>query len=529
MPRTNAAYTVHRVALGPRRAGIGLLASDDPDFEGKATDVIGSCLKRGRLAMTNQFLLTGSLALAATLLPNTMTGQTADAKGSRQVGPSTFTVEVRGGVHAGGQQRPPNDQSYELAVLRFNDDGTPVDPGQLAAAAECIARARRSPNGAVVLLFIHGWHHNADWDTASNGGDSHFRAVRTVLSTLTLREAERYSPEGPSGRRVVGVYVGWNGDPSDSWLTKAGPLTHLSFWDRYSTAKSIGEAEHLRQAVRTIVKQTKEAVRPDPTAPPYPPRESPLILIGHSMGALMLESVFLALLKDPSQPLVAAPAGDIRPVEVRQGATRVSFPDVVIALNSAADSIIFKEIKERLREQGLTKKVMAPGVSYSPPLLISATSSADKDTKVIWRAANVLWPGRTTDGHDSTLFTHVLKVAERPVTCNPRGFVDFGQNWHCLRAPEPADAASPAFAIDLPTRDRTSAQDRPPFARYRLTPVQDSHVAQPAWVFQVPPEIIGDHNDIFNSRGSSLMLALIQVSGAVMSLANDWQDTFEPY
>ncbi len=48
------------------------------------------------------------------------------------------------------------------------------------------------------------------------------------------------------------------------------------------------------------------------------------------------------------------------------------------------------------------------------------------------------------------------------------------------------------------------------------------------WVFQVPPEVIKDHNDIFNTKARSLILALIQISGAVASLAEDWGASFEP-
>jgi hypothetical protein len=48
------------------------------------------------------------------------------------------------------------------------------------------------------------------------------------------------------------------------------------------------------------------------------------------------------------------------------------------------------------------------------------------------------------------------------------------------------------------------------------------------WIFQVPPEVIKDHNDIFNSKARSLILALIQISGAVASLAEDWAHSFEP-
>jgi hypothetical protein len=208
--------------------------------------------------------------------------QKSQASGGRtRMSASVFTVGKD--VKACQVQQPPNDLSYDLAVIQFNDDGTPADTRQLTAAATCIAQARRNPNGAIVLLFIHGWHHNAEWNTATDEGDSDFRAFRDVLFAMTRREAERYFPNFQTavGRRVVGIYIGWNGDPSDSWLTNAGPLTHLSFWTRYSTAKRIGDGSALRDTIRAIVARTKDRL-PSETTAPAP--ESPLILIGHSMG-----------------------------------------------------------------------------------------------------------------------------------------------------------------------------------------------------------------------------------------------------
>ena len=64
--------------------------------------------------------------------------------------------------------------------------------------------------------------------------------------------------------------------------------------------------------------------------------------------------------------------------------------------------------------------------------------------------------------------------------------------------------------------------------RYTITPRVSPDERRLMWVFQVPGEIIGDHNDIFNSRARSLTLALIQISGAVASLAEDWAHSFEP-
>jgi hypothetical protein len=105
--------------------------------------------------------------------------------------------------------------------------------------------------------------------------------------------------------------------------------------------------------------------------------------------------------------------------------------------------------------------------------------------------------------------------------------VDFGQNWHCLRPPIPWNAATPEIAIDLPIRERMGPGELPLFDRYALKPINDTRVPHLTWVFLVPPEIMSDHNDIFNSRSSSLILGLIQISGAVMSLAYDLDTTFE--
>jgi hypothetical protein len=42
----------------------------------------------------------------------------------------------------------------------------------------------------------------------------------------------------------------------------------------------------------------------------------------------------------------------------------------------------------------------------------------------------------------------------------------------------------------------------------------------------VPRTVMHGHNDIFNSRATSLILAIIQISGAVISLAKRW-DSYE--
>jgi hypothetical protein len=170
---------------------------------------------------------------------------------------------------------------------------------------------------------------------------------------------------------------------------------------------------------------------------------------------------------------------------------------------------------------------VATSVRYSPPLLISTTSTADWYTTWPW-AAGMFDLTRTTDGHDASLFTHSFKVVQPLVaTCRAKPGPDFGQNWHCLRMPEPPDSATPRIGIDLPTRERVNRELDVPHARYSLEPIGNTNSAHLAWVFQTPPALIADHNDIFNSRAMSLILAFLQMSGGVASLARDWEDTFD--
>ena len=51
----------------------------------------------------------------------------------------------------------------------------------------------------------------------------------------------------------------------------------------------------------------------------------------------------------------------------------------------------------------------------APPIMMSVTSTADTDTRHIWRLAQGIFaPWRKTDGHDASLFTHDFVLTECP-------------------------------------------------------------------------------------------------------------------
>jgi hypothetical protein len=446
---------------------------------------------------------------------------------------SVFQVR-RADLDRSGQDYP-EDQSFDLAIVQFLDDGSLTDPTQLKRATEAIEAARRLyKTGAVVVAFIHGWHHDADWDIDAAGGDQHFMDFRRVLMTLALRELER----GPDRRRrVVGVYLSWNGDPDGSLFGKGSSLRNLSFWNRLRTARKVSRQEDIRRTLTEIVAHTKQTLDDHPDLP-----SSPLILVGHSMGALILEAAFLFLLSN--FPAVASDAARRREqldVETYLAEQLVDFPDLVLLLNSAAGGDVARQLGVEVLHRQLRREVRLNHLRYPAPVVISATSSRDLATRVAWRFGNLPW--RKAEGHDKRLRTHDLIWTGQVRQCFPKQLdnlaTSFGQPWHCLRSPVADTAGRHAFPIDLPTTTPLQEGLQAAFAaqhtRCILTPVQPTMAnaqedprPSPLWMVRLPSKVSRGHNDIFNPRASLLILAFMQISGAIVSLGEALEEVFEP-
>ncbi|MBK8180435.1 MAG: hypothetical protein IPK67_16390 [Planctomycetes bacterium] len=200
--------------------------------------------------------------------------------------------------------------AFHLARISFGDDGTCTASEQVERACGLLRDARKNnPNGVVALTFIHGWHHGGTWQ------DTHFAAFREILRKLSIREIERSKP-----RTVVGVYFAWNGDVQDPHLLQRGWLKNTTFSNRYKTAEGVGSGIDCRDSMRRLIDAAKSSV-------PQSSRAQ-LVMMGHSMGALVLESAFLSMLTDKSSPLGAAIA-DTNPQAVQTfegSAGRSCFP-----------------------------------------------------------------------------------------------------------------------------------------------------------------------------------------------------------
>ena len=117
--------------------------------------------------------------------------------------------------------------NYVLGLVEFDDQGWMWDPKQMDAVLQRFSEEDHT-NGLLMVVFVHGWKHNASFE------DDNVIMFRTVLAELAAME--RQLSEGRTKpRRVAGVYVGWRGLSNKAWL-----LRQLTFWDRKNAAQEVG-------------------------------------------------------------------------------------------------------------------------------------------------------------------------------------------------------------------------------------------------------------------------------------------------
>ncbi len=128
-------------------------------------------------------------------------------------------------------------------------------------AAEDALRYARAPGRdarpVYLVVFIHGWHHDAAAD------DGNVQEFHTALRLVSL-----WHPD----RDVRGVYIGWRGKAWGLPLVR-----YLTFWDRKSTSEEVGRGGLLEFLLRLEQAVKSKA---DPAG-----ENNRLVLVGHSFGA----------------------------------------------------------------------------------------------------------------------------------------------------------------------------------------------------------------------------------------------------
>jgi hypothetical protein len=242
--------------------------------------------------------------------------------------------------------QPTHEKSYDLHVVQVDDFGSlwHVDAAQETLAA--VDDSRRKTN-TLVVVFIHGWHHNAQADDPNL---LDFKDALTKLSDLLdgpERRERRQHLTGDPTVRVVGIYIGWRG------RSLPGLLDYVTLWWRKAAAERVGSGD-VSEFLERLQRIYLRANAVSPANPDAIHKRMGLVTLGHSFGGqVLLQSVARYLeyelaLRAPCVADGVAPPGNV--VRARVEVAIDGFGDLNILLNPATEAYQFGRIDALYRQ-----------------------------------------------------------------------------------------------------------------------------------------------------------------------------------
>jgi hypothetical protein len=297
--------------------------------------------------VTTKVQLRGTDTTGAALSLNTLE-QRSDLDGGRCSDLVLRKQSVERWQNTGGE--------FSLGVIELSDDGHVTDDIQEQLVLEELDKVATAHNGAVIVTFVHGWHHRA------KVCDNNLACFRRVLRALS---------ESSGGRPVFGVYIGWRGD---SWLKPSA----LSFWDRKNAAHHIGHDGGREVLLKLNDEYQRLNKKIDPKHHPVT-----MVTVGHSFGgALVYSAIEGALVREVKHShVVGTPAESPNvPRPIRPG-----IGDLVVLVNPAFEASRYEYFANDLTTQGK---------SYSAdqlPVLLTVASEGDSAVKVVFPIGRTLY------------------------------------------------------------------------------------------------------------------------------------------
>lgn len=394
----------------------------------------------------------------------------------------------------------PNDVCVRF--VEFDDFGNLFNRAQLDQTVE--AAGRVAATGGIVVVFTHGWKHNAKQNDSNL---IRFHAAMQQVRTV-------YRQISPWGKReILGIYVGWRGASLNLPI-----LNNLTFWERKTTAQAVGDG-----AVFELFRKLANHRVVHPT--------SRLVLIGHSFGAAITyssvsHSILSQIIDDPHPGDSTSTDGPT----VNEGKRW----DMVVLINPAFEAMQLRPHLSLARSRRYKDNQL--------PHLIMITSTADWATGKTFPAGrfprsllnkySVDAPAamyRSAVGHYIPFVTHQLAVQE---TCPPPEV-----------ASRPALAVAAQSAAQPATRTRQTCFDDPralyrrpenevaaataaapaPAAAVMLTRCDapgdceavagqhymDAPPFMPIWNIRSTGDLMRDHNDIWNPTMHSFLVQML--------------------
>jgi hypothetical protein len=254
---------------------------------------------------------------------------------------------------------------FTLGIIEFTDEGLAWSSTQRQAVLDLLRSNEVTSTGAIIVVFVHGWKHNASIC------DDNIACFRRVLAGLA--KVEEHSLQGPH-RKIIGIYLGWRGLQYCS-----EPLRTLSIWSRKRVGERLGQSQG-REVIREILRAYADLVANEGTA--YRTR---LIVAGHSLGAGVVYSAFGPLMRQALSDAIANRTGTT--LGVIKTAGDIPLPDLVVLANPAFEAELYKKTNLDLMKMEQERLHFAPD---QLPLLLTVSSERDWATRRIFPPAQFI-------------------------------------------------------------------------------------------------------------------------------------------
>ena len=304
---------------------------------------------------------------------------------------------------------------YSLHFVEFDDQGLLWDRKQLTSVVDTLRGREYSGPGTILLVFVHGWQHNAAFD------DPNVLEFRKMLRRVHKLEYLAGKKEGRPQRKVAGVFVSWRG------RSVAGDgVSNLTFWDRKDVANTVGHGAvtELLLQLENVQLEHLDAQRESGN-----PVQTRLILIGHSFGGQIVYSALSQVILD-------------RFVDLR-GEPPQTFGDLVVLVNPAFEAARYAP----LRDSSLQRDYPAGQL----PLVTIFTAKNDDATGVAFPLGR--WFSTLFDKHRDS----AEKTANRRAIGHYAPFITHSLTWSKKTRKEDEPTAQEEKALTLPEREQSDA------------------------------------------------------------------------
>lgn len=387
------------------------------------------------------------------------------------------------------QQHAPGQASeYRLGFVEFDDQGQLRQREQMDAVLNSYYPIA-AEDDVLMVLFIHGWHHNA------GPGDTNIQEFRKLLEKVARIENASADKNKYKARKILGVYVGWRGESITVPI-----VNNITFWDRKNTAQNVG-----LQGVTELLLKLEEIVNVKAGMETENPKplNSRLVVIGHSFGGAVL---YTAL-----QQVMADRFIDSRRDKTWSGDAQ-GYGDLVVLMNPAFEALSFATLYD-ISQQGCRRYF-----SSQLPRMAILTSEKDYATRYAFplgRFFSTMFESHTTlKRHDCAADgPNDVEIDEGEADRNTVGHFEPYLTHKLIPA-----AAKQTRSADFSYRDMQKSWSKQSYGgSFQLGDVDLIHLGHttplnPYLNIQVDGELISDHNDIWGDSVVGFLRDMIVLS-----------------